>query len=236
MNRVLVFREIILRQICGRLPCRTISSTARWANWLGDTGITLLPVSRGRDMTATGSRAGDCGFIDVTTFKSSVGLHQDLVFIDRPHSLSGTRQWMAGAGKDGEGAKLSKQHGCQLWLNTPATLGVSNSFRLDGCFIKSCKLLYVFMEESLQWRIGSQDSPIHKMALHRQIIKNLGCRRMARWEHMFVAQARRPEFRSRHPWENPGMACIACNFSTGIFWLPAQLQVQRQTLSQGTKA
>lgn len=130
-------------------------------------------------MTAAGGRAGDCDFIDVTTFKSSVGLHQDLVFIDRPHSLSGTRQWMAGAGKDGEGVKLSKQHGCQLWLKT-TTLGVSNSFRLDGCFIKSCKLLYVFMEESLQWRIGSQDSPIHKMALHRQIIKSLGCKRMAR--------------------------------------------------------
>lgn len=116
--------------------------------------------------------------------------------------------------KTGRGRSFPNS-GCQLWLKTAATLGVSNSFRLDGCFIKSCKLLYEFMEESLQWRIGSQDSPIHKMALHRQIIKSLGYRRMARWVHMFVVQARCPEFRSRYRWENPGIACIACNFSTG---------------------
>lgn len=139
--------------------------------------------------------------------------------------------------------KHSKQHGCQLWLNTVAGWGVSNIFHLDDCFksaINHCMLSC----KSLQWRIGSQD-PNTQTACHRQIIKSLGLGRIALWVHVCYAsmmaylQTLAPMWKSKcslhyqqhHHWGQRGHTKI-----TGTCWLPAQLQVQRETLSQGIRA
>lgn len=80
--------------------------------------------------------------------------------------------------------KISKQHGCQLWLNTVAAWGVSNIFHVDDC-LKSAINHYMCSCESLLWRIGSQDPNI-QTACQRQIFKSLGHGRMAQWLFMFV--------------------------------------------------
>lgn len=106
-------------------------------------------------MTARGCGTGDKGFIEVTAFESSVG--------SPPGPASHFLLPIFRMGQDSrltvlEEAKwvtLSKQHGCQLWLETVATLGVA--FHVNGCLVKCYRSLSILMEEPLPWRIGSQD-------------------------------------------------------------------------------
>lgn len=156
MNRGLVFREFIFRQIHAQFPCRWVG---RWEMQ----GQASCLWAKGEIEAREGRTSERLRLCRVTTFKSNVGppwgpgshyltscLGQD----NRAIVQEKIRRWM----------KISKQHGCQLWLNTIAAWRVSNTFHVDDCF-KSAINHYMFSCKSLPWRIGSQDP--NTQTIHR---------------------------------------------------------------------